>query len=135
MNCDLLTIIKFTVFFSLFTQAHVVSANPQKIALGKLIFTDTTLSEPAGQSCHSCHDSQKSHADRDKVISPGANATKFGNRNAPSISYIKFNPPLYRDKEEDHWVGGFFLDGRAKTLEEQVKGPFLNPVEIANPSI
>jgi cytochrome c peroxidase len=31
-------------------------------------------------------------------------------------------------------VGGFFRDGRAMTLEAQAEGPFLNPVEMANPS-
>lgn len=30
-------------------------------------------------------------------------------------------------------MGGQFWDGRAATLEEQAKGPFLNPVEMANP--
>jgi cytochrome c peroxidase len=30
-------------------------------------------------------------------------------------------------------VGGQFLDGRAATLEEQAKQPFLNPLEMANP--
>jgi cytochrome c peroxidase len=30
-------------------------------------------------------------------------------------------------------VGGFFLDGRASTLQEQAKGPFLNPLEMGNP--
>ena len=31
------------------------------------------------------------------------------------------------------YVGGQFWDGRAATLEEQAKGPFLNPPEMANP--
>ena len=36
-------------------------------------------------------------------------------------------------KKEGLDVGGQFLDGRAATLEEQAKGPFLNPLEMANP--
>ena len=32
------------------------------------------------------------------------------------------------------WIGGQFWNGRAATLEEQAKGPFLNPVEMAMPS-
>jgi cytochrome c peroxidase len=31
--------------------------------------------------------------------------------------------------------GGLFWDGRANTLEQQAKGPLLNPVEMANPDI
>jgi cytochrome c peroxidase len=31
-------------------------------------------------------------------------------------------------------VGGQFWDGRAATLQEQAKGPLLNPLEMANPS-
>jgi cytochrome c peroxidase len=31
--------------------------------------------------------------------------------------------------------GGFFLDGRASTLQEQAIGPMINPVEMANPDV
>lgn len=31
--------------------------------------------------------------------------------------------------------GGLFWDGRANTLEQQAKGPLLNPVEMANPGV
>lgn len=100
--------------------------------LGKQIFEDTRLSSPVGQSCASCHQSDKFFADPGKVVSPGANPTKFGNRNAPSISYIKFNPELFWNEEEALWMGGFFHDGRAKTIQEQAGGPFLNPLEMGN---
>ena len=107
--------------------------NAQKIALGRLIFNDKTLSTPEGQACSSCHQSASGFADTDNIVSPGANPKRFGNRNAPSIAYIAFTPELHWDKEELLWVGGFFLDGRARTLQEQAKGPFLNPLEMANP--
>ena len=103
-----------------------------KVTLGKLIFEDTQLSEPAGQSCGSCHQSNKFYADPGKVVSPGANTLLHGNRNAPSIAYIKFNPELHWDADEALWMGGFFYDGRAKTLTEQAGGPFLNPLEMGN---
>jgi cytochrome c peroxidase len=56
----------------------------------------------------------------------------FGNRNAPSIHYVKFNPDLYWNAEDETWMGGFFLDGRERTLIAQATGPLLNPVEMGN---
>ena len=103
-----------------------------RVALGKLIFQDKNLSSPIGQSCASCHQSENFFADPGQVVSAGANARLFGNRNAPSISYVKFNPDLFWNKEESLWMGGFFHDGRAKTLQEQAGGPFLNPLEMGN---
>jgi cytochrome c peroxidase len=104
----------------------------QKQALGKLIFEDKTLSEPAGQACSSCHQANNFYADPGKAISPGANPKLFSNRNVPSIAYGKFTPELYWNKEEALWMGGFFYDGRAKTMKEQAAGPFLNPLEMGN---
>lgn len=123
------------LFFVLSLSANLwADQNLQKVALGKLIFNDKNLSEPAGQACASCHQAKTGHADQGNVVSPGANSKLFGNRNAPSISYIKFNPNLFWNKEEELWMGGFFLDGREKTLQDQAGGPFLNPVEMANSS-
>lgn len=46
--------------------------------------------------------------------------------------YMKFSGPLRLEKDEEGstWEGGFFWDGRANSLEEQAKGPFLNPMEM-----
>lgn len=111
-------------------------ADPEtdKILLGKLIFHDTRLSEPGGQACASCHRLESGYADQDATVSAGASPGLFGNRNAPGISYVKFNPPLFWNQQEGLWMGGFFLDGRARTLQEQAGGPFLNPLEMANRS-
>lgn len=106
----------------------------EKLLLGKLIFNDASLSEPAGRSCGSCHKADAFYADPGKVNSPGANSRLLGKRNTPSISYVKYTPDLYWDKQEKHWVGGFFWDGRAKTLAEQAGGPLLSPTEMANAS-
>jgi cytochrome c peroxidase len=48
--------------------------------------------------------------------------------------YMAFSPKFHFDPKAKHYVGGQFWDGRAATLEEQAKGPFLDPVEMANPS-
>ena len=116
------------------------SAQPEspspETALGRLLFFDTTLSEPAGQSCASCHDPDTAFTDPDaaKPTSKGVHRERFGSRNTPSALYMAYSPAFHFDKKEKDYVGGQFWDGRAATLEEQAKGPFLNKVEMANPS-
>ncbi len=104
--------------------------------LGAELFFDPGLSEPAGQSCSSCHDIHRAFTDPDKGFptSAGVNPKLFGNRNTPTARYAMFSPPFHYDDDAGSWMGGQFLDGRAASLEEQAKGPFLNPVEMANPS-
>lgn len=57
---------------------------------------------------------------------------RAGNRNTPTAMYMAFSPAFHYDEEEGLYVGGQFLDGRATSLEDQAKGPFLNPLEMAN---
>jgi len=103
--------------------------------LGKRIFFDASLSEPAGQSCASCHNSNAGFALMQKKnllpVSAGAIRHRFGNRNTPTVSYSAFVPALQYDKKEQMYVGGLFLDGRENSLESQAKGPLFNPVEMA----
>lgn len=105
-------------------------------ALGKALFFDTRLSQPAGQACASCHAPQTGFSDpARRAISPGIVPGRFGNRNAPSVAYAAFSPEFGFDEKEGIFVGGQFLDGRAATLEEQASGPFTNPLEMANPDM
>jgi cytochrome c peroxidase len=108
--------------------------NPEQ-QLGARLFFDASLSHPAGQSCGSCHAPSAAFTDPDKraPTSKGVDPTLFGSRNAPTAGYAAFSPTFQYDKEEGLWIGGQFLDGRAATLEDQAKGPFVNPVEMANP--
>lgn len=105
-----------------------------KARLGEKLFFDANLSEPAGQSCSSCHDPAFAFGDpdQDSPVSEGALPTLKGNRNAPTALYAAFAPPFRFDKGEGLYIGGLFHDGRAKNLVEQAKGPFLNPLEMAN---
>lgn len=57
-----------------------------------------------------------------------------GIRNSPSIRYAAFTPPFGFD-DEGTAFGGLFRDGRAATLAEQARQPFLDPREMANPSV
>jgi cytochrome c peroxidase len=69
------------------------------VALGKAIFFDTRLSEPQGQTCATCHDPAAGFADpvTDRPVSEGAIPVRFGNRNANSITYAMYSPPLFFD--------------------------------------
>lgn len=103
-----------------------------KVSVGKKIFNDATLSEPAGQSCATCHSPERAFADPSgAVISPGA-AAKFGNRNSPSLIYATYTPAFGFVEYSQKWAGGQFWDGRANTLQEQAEGPLFNPLEMNN---
>lgn len=123
----------------------------QEQKLGRLLYTDTNLSQKRNQSCASCHSLEKVRfAEESKfpapgfvdpenvttrsVTSAGSVAGNFGGLNAPSAGYAAFSPAFFFDEAEGLWIGGQFWNGRAATLEEQAKGPFLNPVEMAMPS-
>lgn len=101
--------------------------------VGKLLFHDINLSEPAGQACASCHAVAAGFADPDQNIpvSEGVIAGRFGGRNTPTAGYAAFSPTF---TTAGGVKGGQFWDGRAATLSEQAKGPFLASVEMNNTS-
>jgi cytochrome c peroxidase len=88
---------------------------PEKVALGRKLYFDTRLSMDGTVSCATCHDPAKGFADGKKV-STGV-AGKTGTRNSPTVLNSVFN-------EFQFW------DGRAGGLEDQAKGPMVNPVEM-----
>jgi len=91
--------------------------NPQtleKVELGRLLFNDSRFSADGSISCASCHHSDKAFTDALKV--PIGIDNQTGLRNAPTVVNSAFYETL-------------FLDGRAKSLEDQALGPFLSPVE------
>jgi len=109
-----------------------------KVTLGKQLFFDQNLSNPGGQSCATCHNPETGFSDvNHSIVSPGAHAGLFGNRNAPSIAYTMFTPQLQFDADGGTFFGGFFLDGRTNSLEEQASKPFFNPLEmnLTNPQM
>jgi cytochrome c peroxidase len=92
---------------------------PQSSAdLGELLFFDPILSSDSSVSCASCHKPQFGFADN-VPLSFGVDSIK-GNRNTPSAMNLG-----------DRFF--FFHDGRAESLEEQVKGPIENPIEMNLP--
>jgi len=110
--------------------------------LGEFLYFDENLSEPAGQSCASCHHPDFGFDDPDDglPVSEGVIPGLFGGRNSPISAYAMYSPVMYLDEIEGLWIGGQFWDGRATgwilgdPLADQAVGPFLNPVEMANTS-
>ena len=110
-------------------------------ALGEKLYFDTRLSEPDGQSCASCHEPGFGFVDPDKglPVSEGVIPGLFGGGNSPAAAYAMYAPIRYFDCGEGLWIGGQFWDSRATgedlgdPLADQALGPFLNPVEMANP--
>jgi len=114
--------------------------------LGQSLFFDRNLSQPAGVACASCHSSTVGWTGSDQAVNltgvayPGAVDTRFGNRKPPTAAYAGDSPILHYVDSTTGWVGGMFWDGRATgatlgdPLAEQAQGPFLNPLEMNNPS-
>lgn len=89
---------------------------PAKVELGRMLYFDPRLSKDRDVSCNSCHDLARYGVDG-KPVSTGHRG-QTGARNSPTVY---------------HAAGHFtqFWDGRAVDVEEQAKGPVLNPVEMA----
>jgi len=98
----------------------VPSDNPltaDTIILGRHLFFDKTLSGNNSVSCATCHKPQFGFAD-DRALSQGA-IGKTSVRHAPSLLNIAYFTSL-------------FWDGRASSLEQQVRIPIESSEEMAN---
>jgi len=92
---------------------------PEKVELGKMLYYEARLSKSQKFSCNSCHELEKFGVDNEPTSEGHKN--QRGDRNSPTT----YN------------AGGHFVqfwDGRAPSVEEQAKGPVMNPVEMAMPS-
>jgi cytochrome c peroxidase len=87
-----------------------------KVNLGRMLYYEPRLSKNQDVSCNSCHDLAKYGVDG-QPVSDGHKGQK-GTRNSPTV----YNAA-------GHFVQ--FWDGRAPDVEEQAKGPVMNPVEMA----
>ncbi len=88
---------------------------PAKIQLGKMLFFDPRLSASGTVSCNSCHNVMEAGED-DRATAVGIDGRR-GGRSAPTVwnaAYLSVQ----------------FWDGRARSLEEQAKGPMVNPDEM-----
>ena len=94
--------------------------SPEKVALGRKLFFDDRLSADGTISCDNCHAPAKGFTDQ-LPASMGIHHA-FGQRNAPTVLNALFNTLQ-------------FWDGRTPSLEIQIEGPILNPVEMGNKSL
>ncbi|WP_126651898.1 cytochrome-c peroxidase [Chryseobacterium aureum] len=86
-----------------------------KMELGKMLFFDPRLSKSGQISCANCHKPEIGWSDGSRVSI--GHDRQSGTRNAPALVNIGY-------------AKTFFWDGRSATLEEQVKVPVENPVEM-----
>lgn len=95
------------------------STTKEKVMLGKQLYFEPALSRSGQFSCNSCHNLGTFGVDNQR-FSIG-HKWQRGGRNAPTVLNSGF------------WSSQFW-DGRAPQLEDQAKGPPLNPVEMASAS-
>ena len=88
---------------------------PEKIELGRMLYFDPRFSKTGTVSCNSCHNLMLG-GDDNRPVSMGVHG-QMGGRSAPTVWNSAF-------------ASSQFWDGRAATLEEQAKGPVVNPVEM-----
>ncbi len=115
-------------------EEEATATRADRVAIGRQIFFDESLSTPPGQSCATCHDPRAGFADprRDLPVSRGAVEGRFGSRNTPAAAYSSFAGELRYEAEDETYEGGVFWDGRADSLAEQALLPLLNPLEMNN---
>ena len=109
--------------------------------IGKNLFFDTSLSNPPGQSCASCHEPERGFAGNfgsDAGVPFAADGVTLGMRNTPTAAYARFAPEFSVTPEGARQVarGGQFLDGRAASLEEQAGMPLFaaGEMNLASPA-
>lgn len=86
------------------------------VTLGRRLYYDPILSADNTVSCATCHGPNAGFTDRG-AVSTGVGGKK-GTRHSPTVINSAYNDVQ-------------FWDGRAPSLEEQAKGPIVNPVEMA----
>jgi cytochrome c peroxidase len=102
-----------------------VKASPALLDLGRQLYFDERLSKNQDLACVSCHDLTAygvdvRETDGQRNETSLGHRGQLGERNSPTVYNAAFNLAQ-------------FWDGRAADLEDQAKGPVLNPVEMAMP--
>jgi cytochrome c peroxidase len=95
----------------------LIRLDPRKVELGGKLFHDPRLSHNNTISCSSCHNLEAGGTDG-RAFSIGINGT-VGQVTSLTVLNAGFN---FRQ----------FWDGHAETLEQQIDGPILSPVEMGS---
>lgn len=116
LNIDAVTFFEKNTFnlnyFLSFKNQDIIE---EQILLGKKLFFEPKLSKVGTMSCASCHKPEKGYADGLKVAITNSNT--FQKRNTPTVLNT-----IYQKS--------FFLDGRSKSLEDQIGSVFQNKEEF-----
>jgi cytochrome c peroxidase len=111
--------------------------NPVMVALGKQIFFDQRLSEPAGTACASCHDPARAYSGEHGShigVPLGSRPGHYARRTTPSVLYMRYVPKFYYFEDDEAPLpeprGGYFWDGRSDRLAELIRQPLFNPDEM-----
>ena len=90
----------------------------EKVTLGRMLYYETRMSLGQDVSCSSCHKLDRFGVDNEPTSE--GHKKQRGGRNSPTVLNAAGHVAQ-------------FWDGRAATVEDQAKGPILNPVEMAMP--
>ena len=100
---------------------------------------DSTLSNPPGYACATCHVAETGYTGPNSEINafsgpqPGVVPGRYSDRKPQSYLYAAFSPEgPYYDSGLRTWLGGNFWDGRVPDLAAQGLQPPINPNEMAN---
>jgi cytochrome c peroxidase len=99
-----------------FSPFSETATSPEKRELGKMLFSDASLSKSNKISCASCHNPQKAFTDG-KVTSVTNIHDNITKRNSPTVLYAGFQK-------------SFFYDLRSQDLENQIESVMKNPNEF-----
>jgi cytochrome c peroxidase len=99
-----------------FSPFSETASSEDKRALGKMLFSDASLSKNNNISCASCHNPQKAFTDG-KVTSLTNIHDNITKRNSPTVLYAGFQK-------------SFFYDLRSQDLENQIESVMKNPNEF-----
>lgn len=108
----------FAVLPEVIIHPETGAPHPELVRLGEQLFRDSRLSIDDSVSCNTCHDLDHHGVDGERY-SEGVGGQR-GGRNAPTVFHAAGHVAQ-------------FWDGRAVDVEEQAKGPILNPVEMGMP--
>lgn len=117
------------------------SDNPvltSKLILGEMIFSDENFSLDRTMSCATCHNSNQAFIDTrenifNSAVSIGQDGISVGDRNSPTITYVKYIPEL--TLTDGVYTGGLFANGSSSNHIDQAKVPFRSPLEMQMPSV
>jgi len=127
--------------------ANVLAHRPSVTAMaeiGRVLFSDPTLSVSGKIACSACHDPSKAFGPANDlpVQRGGANGQASGVRAVPSLRYLQSVPPFTEhffesdgnDSEDQGPAGGRTWDGRSQSAHDQARLPLFSAFEMGNAS-